>query len=142
MTAPPVFGCGAGVGVATATARGGGGVAASDAVPRASSIRDAGVFAGFGVSSSSRASLDFAVFLVLRAVSFSWDFFFAPFGLGVGVWWRFDFGEALGSGVSRGVGAGIAPSSSFFDSSLASFAFGIAAVAFSVGEARFFVADL
>jgi len=46
--------------------------------------------------------LDFPAFLVLRETSFSWDFF--DFGFGVGVWRRFDFDEALGSGVSRGVG--------------------------------------
>jgi hypothetical protein len=53
--------------------------------------------------------LDFAAFLVLRETSFSWDFF--DFGFGVGVWCRFDFDEALGSGVSRGVGLGVASSS-------------------------------
>jgi len=45
--------------------------------------------------------------LDFRAVSFPPDFFFAAFGLGVGVWRRFDFGEALASGVSRGVGDGV-----------------------------------
>jgi hypothetical protein len=29
--------------------------------------------------------LDFPAFVVLRETSFSWDFFFADFGLGVGV---------------------------------------------------------
>jgi hypothetical protein len=75
------FGCGEGAGVGTATARGGGGGVSSDTPP--ASTRGFGVFAGFGVSSSLRASL--VVFLVLRAVSFSRDFFFADFGLGVGV---------------------------------------------------------
>jgi hypothetical protein len=70
-----------------------------------------GVFSGFGVSSSFRADLDFPAFLVLRETSVSWDFFLADFG--VGVWRRFDFGEAPGSGVSRGVGLGVASSSSF-----------------------------
>src|SRR5207247_2680679 len=70
------------------------------------------VFPGFGVASSFSADFDFPVFLVLRAVSFSRDFFFADFGLGVGVWCRFDFGEAPGSGVSRGVGFGVGCSSS------------------------------
>jgi hypothetical protein len=69
-----------------------------------------GVFSGFGVSSSFRADLDFTAFFVLRETSL--DFFFADFGLGVGVWCRFDFGEALGSGVSRGVGLGVASASS------------------------------
>jgi hypothetical protein len=56
--------------------------------------------------------LDFPAFFVLRETSFSWDFFFADFGLGVGVWRRFDFEEAAGSGVSRGVGFGVVSSSS------------------------------
>jgi len=56
--------------------------------------------------------LGFAVFLVFRAVSFSLDFFFVVFGLGVGVWRRFDFDEPLGSGVSRGVADGVVPSGS------------------------------
>ena len=56
----------------------------------------------------------FPAFLVLREVSSSRDFFFADFGLGVGVWCRFDFGEALPSGVSRGVGSGVGSSSSDF----------------------------
>ena len=51
--------------------------------------------------------MDFPFFIVLRETSF--DFF--DFGLGVGVWRRFDF-EALGSGVSRGVGFAVASSSS------------------------------
>ena len=65
---------------------------------------------GFGVSSATRAALAFAVFLDFRVVSFPADFFFAAFGLGVGVWRRFDFGEALASGVSCGVGDGVASS--------------------------------
>ncbi len=56
--------------------------------------------------------MGFAVFLVFRAVSFSLDFFFVVFGLGVGVWRRFDFDEPLGSGVSRGVADGVVPSGS------------------------------
>jgi hypothetical protein len=71
----------------------------------------------------------------LRAVSL--DFFFADFGLGVGVWCRFDFGEAVGSGVSRGVEFGV------FSSSLANFAFGMAvAVSCGVADARCFFVDL
>jgi len=105
-------------------------------------------------------------FLVLRAVSLPRDFFFADFGLGVGVWCRFDFGEAVGSGVSRGVGSGVVSSSplnfaldfeiglgdffalgegsgSFFDSSLASFARGMAlGVSSGVADARCFLVDL
>jgi hypothetical protein len=81
--------------------------------------------------------LDFPAFLLLRAVSFVRDFLFADFGLGVGVWCRFDFGEAVGSGVSRGVGFGV------FSSSLANFAFGMAvAVSCGVGDARCFFVDL
>jgi hypothetical protein len=56
--------------------------------------------------------LDFAAFLLLREMSFSWDFF--DFGFGVGVWRRFDFDVAPDSGVSRGVGLGVAFSSSDF----------------------------
>jgi hypothetical protein len=156
-----IFGWGAVVGVGTATARGGEGETSDDA-PR-SSARGAGVFAGFGVSSSSRASLGFPFVLDFPAVSFSRDFFLAAFGLGVGVWRRFDFGEALGSGVSRGVGDGFVSSASadsfagrgvgdflglgeasvfFRDSSLANLARGIAVDASSgVAEACFF-ADL
>jgi len=162
-TARGTLGCAEAAGVGTASARGGGGELSSDTPP--SSTRGVGVFAGFGVSSSFRASLDFPVFLVLRAVSFSWDFFFADFGLGVGVWCRFDFGEAPGSGVSRGVGFGVGSSSSldfaldfeigfgdfalaegsgsFFDSSLASFARGMAlGVSSGVADARCFFVDL
>ena len=73
-----------------------------------SSVRDGGVFSGFGVSSSFRVELDFPAFFVLPETSLA--FFFADFGLGVGVWRRFDFG--LRSGVSRGVGSGVASSSS------------------------------
>ena len=73
-----------------------------------SSVRNGGVFSGFGVSSSFRVELDFPAFFVLPETSLA--FFFADFGLGVGVWRRFDFG--LRSGVSRGVGSGVASSSS------------------------------
>jgi len=48
--------------------------------------------------------------LDFRAVCFPPDFFFAAFGLGVGVWRRFDFGEALSSGVSLGLGDGVVSS--------------------------------
>jgi hypothetical protein len=86
----------------------GAGVARSDTVAR-SSVASGGVFSGLGVS-SVRADLDFLAFFVLFETSF--DFFFADFGLGVGVWRRFDFEEAAGSGDSRGVGLGVASSSS------------------------------
>ena len=128
-----MFGVGQGAGVGTTTARGEGGAGFSGGAARSSSGRGVGVFLGFGVSSSSRASLD--VFLVLRAVSL--DFFLADFGLGVGVWCRFDFGEALDFGVSRGVGFGV------FSSSLTNFALGMAvAVSSGVADARCFFVDL
>ena len=119
-----------------------------------SSVRGGGVFSGFGVSSSFRVDLDFPAFFVLPETSLA--FFFADFGLGVGVWRRFDF--VLRSGVSRGVGSGVASSSSsdfgfalrvcgdscalpdslsslvdssFADLSFANFAWGIAVGAFS-----------
>ena len=84
------------------------------------------------------------VFPVLRAVCFSRDFFFVDFGLGVGVWCRFDFGEALGSGVSRGVGSGIFSASvGFSDSSPTGFARGMALGVFpGVADARCFFVDL
>jgi len=100
---------------------------------RSSSARGVGVFLGFGVSSSVRACL--RVFLLLCAASFSRDFF--GFGLGVGVWCRFDFGEAVASGVSRGVGFGVS------SSSFANFALGKAVAAFcGVAEGRCFFVDL
>jgi len=167
-TGRTAFDCGAGVGVGRATARGGGVELSVDA-PR-SSTRAAGVFCGLGVSSSSRACFDFSVFFDFRAASFSEDFFFfAAFGLGVGVWRRFDFDDAPGSGVSPGVGDATGFSSSpdfsllalrpvsglgdFFgvseasaslpDPSFARFAFGIPVGALSgVAEARCFLADL
>jgi hypothetical protein len=101
-------------GVGTATALGGGDVELSDDVARSSSGWRAGVFAGLGVSSSSRAGLAFPVFLLLREVSFSRDFFFVVLGLGVGVWRRFDFCKVTpGSGVSRGVASRDVSSSEF-----------------------------
>jgi hypothetical protein len=76
-------------------------------------------------------------FLVLRAVSLPRFLFFTDFGLGVGVWCRFDFGEAVGSGVSRGVRFGV------FSSSFANFALGKAvAVSPGVADARCFFVDL
>ena len=134
------FGCGEGAGVATAAARGGGGELSGDPLP--SSARGVGVFAGFGVSSSRGAGL--VVFLFLRPVCFSRDFFFADFGLGVGVWCRFDFGEVVGSGVSRGVGSGVFSASVGFSDSLpTSFARGMALGAFSgVADGRCFFVDL
>jgi hypothetical protein len=119
--------------VGTATACSGGGVDFSGAAACSSSARGVGVFLGFGVSSSFRAC--FRVFPLLCAASFSRDFF--DFGLGVGVWCRFDFGEPLGSGVSRGVGFAVS------SSSLANFALGKAVAAFSgVAEGRCFFVDL
>ena len=136
----------------------GAGVARSETVAR-SSVGGGGVFSGLGVS-SFRAELDFPAFFVLRETSL--DFF--DLGFGVGVWCRFDFEEVARSGVSRGVGLGVASSSSsdfgfalrigvgdffsegsvfFCDSSFANFAWGIAVGAFSaVSEARCFFADL
>lgn len=103
------------MGVAAATACGGGGEA-SNAAARSDSAGCAGVFPGFGVSSSFRAASDLPVFLAFLAVSFSCDFFFAAFGVGVGVCRRFDFAEVVGSGVSRGVADGVVSSvsSDFF----------------------------
>jgi hypothetical protein len=127
----------------------GAGVGRSEVVPRFSSDA-AGVFSGFGVSSSFRVDLDFPAVLVLRETSLD---FFLDFGLGVGVWRRFDFGEAPGSGVSRDVGAGVASSSSsdFFTgfalrgrgdscaSALSSLvASSFAAFAFAIGVGDFF----
>ena len=161
-TPRPAFDWGAGVGVGTATARGGGVELSVDA--SRSSVRVAGVFCGFGASSSSRACFAFSAFFDFRAASFSEDFFFAAaFGLGVGVWRRFDFDDALGSGVSRGVGdttgssssadfsllalcsapAVTGASASLPDLSFASFALGIAVGALSgVAEPRCFLVDL
>lgn len=82
-------------------------VGRSDAAAR-SSAGAGGVFSGFDVSSSFRADLDFSAFFVLCETCL--DFF--DFGLGVGVWCRLDFREALALGVSRGVGFGVASSSS------------------------------
>jgi hypothetical protein len=128
--------------VGTAAARSGGGVGFSGAPARSSSAPGVGVFLGFGVSSSFRASL--VVFLVLCPVSFSCDFFFADLGLGVGVWCRFDFGEVVGSGVSRGVGFGVFSASvGFSDSSPTTFARGMALGGFSgVADVRCFFVDL
>jgi hypothetical protein len=66
-----------------------------------------GVFSGFSVPSPFRADLAFPAFVLPET---SLDFF--DFGLGVGVWCRFDLDETVGSGVSRGVGLGVACSSS------------------------------
>ena len=167
-TPRPAFDWGAGVGVGKATARGGGVELSVDA--SRSSVRVAGVFCGFGASSSSRACFAFSAFFDFRAASFSEDFFFfAAFGPGVGVWRRFDFDDLLCSGVSRGVDDATGSSSSadfslialrsapgpgdFFgvteasaslpDLSFASFALGIAVGALSgVAEARCFPVDL
>ena len=165
-TGRAAFDWGTGIGVGAPTARGGG-VELSVEAPR-SSARAAGVFCGFGVS-SSRACFAFSGFFDLCPVCFPADFFFAVFGLGVGVWRRFDFDDALGSGVSRGVDDATGSSSSpdfslvalrsapglgdFFgvteasaslpDVSFASFALGIAVGALSgVAKARCFLVDL
>ena len=126
------------MGVTAATACGGGGEA-SNAAARSASAGCTGVFPGFGVSSSFFADSDLPVFLVFFAVSFSCDVFFVAFGLGVGVCRRFDLGEAVGSGVSRGVadGAVSSVSSDFFpffaDLPVARFAEGLG-VFFGFGE--------
>ena len=126
------------MGVAAAIARGGEGEVSNTAA-RSASDGCAGVFPGFGVSSSFRADSDLPVFLVFFAVSFSCDFFFAAFGLGVGVCRRFDLGEAVGSGVSRGVADGVVSSVSsdffpfFADLPVARFAEGLG-VFFGFGE--------
>jgi len=91
----------------------GAGVDRSEAATR-SSPRGAGVFFGFAASSSFRVDLDFPVFLVFGEACFSRDFF--DFGLGVGVWRRFDFDKATDSGVSRGVGDACSSSSDSFAS--------------------------
>ena len=126
------------MGVATAIARGGEGEA-SNAAARSASDGCAGVFPGFGVSSSFRADSDLPVFLAFFAVSFSCDFFFAAFGFGVGVCRRFDLGEVVGSGVSPGVADdGVSSVSSdffpfFADLAVARFAAGLG-VFFGFGE--------
>ena len=126
------------MGVTAATACGGGGEA-SNAAARSASAGCAGVFPGLGVSSSFRADSDLSVFLVFFAVSFSCDFFFAAFGLGVGVCRRFDLDEMVGSGVSRGVADGVVSSVSsdffplFADLPVARFAAGLG-VFFGFGE--------
>ena len=126
------------MGAATATACRGGGEA-SNAAARCASAGCGGVFPGFGVSSSFRADSDLSVFLVFFAVSFSCDFFFAAFGFGVGVCRRFDLGEVVGSGVSRGVADGVVSSVSsdffpfFADLAVARFAAGLG-VFFGFGE--------
>jgi hypothetical protein len=128
------------MGVATAIARGGEGEVSNTAA-RSASDGCAGVFPGFGVSSSFRADSDLPVFLAFFAVSFSCDFFFAAFGfgVGVGVCRRFDLGEVVGSGVSRGVADdGVSSVSSdffpfFADLAVARFAAGLG-VFFGFGE--------
>ena len=92
------FGCGEGAGVGTAIARGGG--AASSEAARSSSTCGAGVFRGLGVSSFC-ADFDCVLLFDLSDVFFAPDFFFAVFGLGVGVWRRFvfDVGDFFGFGI-------------------------------------------
>ena len=126
------------MGVATAIARGGEGEVSNPAA-RSASGGCAGVFPGFGVSSSLRADSDLPVFLAFFAVSFSCDFFFAAFGFGVGVCRRFDLGEVVGSGVSRGAADDVVSSVSsdffpfFADLAVARFAAGLG-VFFGFGE--------
>ncbi len=126
------------MGVGAATACGGEGEVSNTAA-RSASDGCAGVFPGFGVSSSFRADSDLPVFLAFLAVSFSYDFFFAAFGFGVGVCRRFDLGEVLGSGVSRGVADDVVSSVSsdflpfFADLAVARFAAGLG-VFFGFGE--------
>ncbi len=126
------------MGVGAATACGGEGEVSNTAA-RPASDGCAGVFPGFGVSSSFRADSDLPVFLAFLAVSFSCDFFFAAFGFGVGVCRRFDLGEVLGSGVSRGVADDVVSSVSsdflpfFADLAVARFAAGLG-VFFGFGE--------
>jgi hypothetical protein len=95
-------------GVGTATARGGGEVESSDRAA-GSSGGGVGVFSGVGASFSLLVA--FAVFLPFDATFFVRDFFFAPFGFGVGLEDFLDFfGGTVESGVS--VGFGVSSSSS------------------------------
>jgi hypothetical protein len=132
-------------GVGTATARGGGGVESSDGSP-AFSGGSVGLFSGFGVSFSFLVAFAFEAFLPFDDAFFFCDFFFAPFGFGVGLGDFLDFfGATVDSGVSVRFGFGVSSSSpdafvlllcgdsfgvteasvSLLDSSVASFAFGI-----------------
>ena len=126
------------MGVATAIARGGEGEVSNTAA-RSASGGCAGVFRGFGVSSSFRADSDLPVFLAFFAVSSSCDFFFAAFGFGVGVCRRFDLDDVVGSGVSRGVADDVVSSVSsdffpfFADLAVARFAAALG-VFFGLGE--------
>jgi hypothetical protein len=159
------FGRGDTAGVGTATARGGGGVQSSDG-SAALSGGGVGVFSGSGVSSSFLVAFAFAAFSPFNDAFFFCDFFFGPFGFGVGLGDFLDFfGVTVDSGVSVGFGFGVSSSSSpdpfvlllsgdsfgvtdasisLFDSSVASLAFGIGLGDFlGVGEGlRFFFALL
>jgi hypothetical protein len=151
-------------GVGTATARGGGGVESSDG-SAAFSGGGVGVFSGFGVSFSSLVVFAFADFLPFDDAFFFCDFFFAPFGFGVGLGDFLDFfGAIVDSGVSVGFAFGLSSSSSPdpfvlslcgdsfgvpdvsvspLDSSVASFAFGIGLGDFlGVGDVLRFFFDL
>ena len=132
-TGRALFDSDVGVGVGTPIARAGGGELSDALAP--SATPGAGVFLGFAVFSSCGADFDPADFLVLPVVSFSRDFFFTLFGLGVGLWRRFALGEELGSGVSRGVADAVV-------SSLSSECFGLFAdlllVSFGRGVGDFF----
>src|SRR6266567_4698974 len=111
VVARGIFGVGHGAGDGKATARRGGGVGLSVATG-VSAKTGPGVFSGLGDSSSLNV-LDLAVFLGDGEASFFRDFFFAVFGLGVGLADFFRLCEATGgSGVSLGLGLGVASSSS------------------------------
>ena len=111
MVARGIFGVGHGAGDGKATARRGSGVGLSVATG-VSAKTGPGVFSGLGDSSSLNV-LDLAVFLGDGEASFFRDFFFAVFGLGVGLADFFRLCEATGgSGVSLGLGLGVASSSS------------------------------
>ena len=144
--------------------RGGGEIESSDG-SAAFSGDGVGLFSGFGVSFSFPVAFAFADFLPFDDAFFFCDFFFAPFGFGVGLGDFFDFfGATVDSGVSVGFGFGVSSSSSpdpfallscgdssdeteasvsLLDSSVAGFAFGIGLGDFSgVGEALRFFFDL
>jgi hypothetical protein len=98
--------------VGAASARGAGEVKSSDDFAGFSG-GGVGVFPGFGFSFSSLAAFDFADFLPPDDPFFFCDFFFAPFGFGVGLGDFLDFfGATVGSGVSVGFGFGVSSPSS------------------------------
>jgi hypothetical protein len=108
------FPCGDSAGAGTATARGGGGVESSDGSAGFSG-GGVGVFSGVGVSFSLLVAFAFAVFLPFDETPFVRDFFFAPFGFGVGLGDFLDFfGGTVDSGVSVGFGVSSSSSSDSF----------------------------